>query len=90
MSAQQLATATTFSQLPLDLRFEYNYSILGSEALQRSGKGTLSQFFGFLQHAFVSGLEIARSFRRLLYQLSLKQRLSQQEARKFEIFTLKR
>ncbi|MCT7973402.1 hypothetical protein [Laspinema olomoucense] len=89
MSAQQLATATTFSQLPLDLRFEYDYRTLGSEALHHQAKTTLSQFFSFVHHTFVSSLEIARSFRRLLYQLSLKQRLSQQEARKFEIFTLK-
>ena len=81
MSAQQLATASPFSQLPLDLRFEYDYSTLGSEALQRQAKATLSQFFGFVQHTFVSGLEIGRSFRRLLHELCLEHGLSQGEQR---------
>ncbi|MCT7984995.1 hypothetical protein NG796_17115 [Laspinema sp. A4] len=81
MSAQQLATANAFSQLPLDLRFEYDYSTLGSEALQRQAKATLSQFFGFVQHTFTSGLEIGRSFRRLLHELCLEHGLSQGEQR---------
>ncbi|MCT7973434.1 hypothetical protein [Laspinema olomoucense] len=81
MSAQQLATANAFSQLPLDLRFEYDYSILGSEALQRQAKTTLSQFFGFVHHTFTSGLEIGRSFRRLLHELCLEHGLSQGEQR---------
>ncbi|MCT7968399.1 hypothetical protein NG799_18995 [Laspinema sp. D1] len=81
MSAQQLATATTFSQLPLDLRFDYDYSTLGSEAVQQQAKATLSQFFGFVQHTFVSGLEIGRSFRRLLHELCLQHGLSQGEQR---------
>ncbi|MCT7996229.1 hypothetical protein [Laspinema olomoucense] len=81
MSAQQLATASPFSQLPLDLPFEYDYSTLGSEALQRQAKATLSQFFGFVQHTFVSGLKIGRSFRRLLHELCLEHGLSQGEQR---------
>jgi hypothetical protein len=81
MSAQQLATATAFSQLPLDLRFEYDYSILGSEALQRQAKTTLSQFFGFVQHTFTSGLEIGRNFRQLLHELCLEHGLNQGEQR---------
>ncbi|MCT7962993.1 hypothetical protein NG791_20175 [Laspinema sp. D1] len=81
MSAQQLATATTFSQLPLDLRFDYNYASFGSEALQRQAKATLSQFFSFVHHTFVSGLEIGRSFRRLLHELCLQHGLSQGEQR---------
>ncbi|MCT7996247.1 hypothetical protein [Laspinema olomoucense] len=81
MSAQQLATATTFSQLPLSLRFEYDYASFGSQRLQEQAKATLSQFFGFVHHTFVSGLEIGRSFRRLLHELCLEHGLSQGEQR---------
>ncbi|MCT7989086.1 hypothetical protein [Laspinema olomoucense] len=66
---------------PLSLRFDYDYSTLGSEALQRSAKATLSQFFGFVHHTVVSGLEIGRSFRQLLHQLCLEHGLSQGEQR---------
>lgn len=76
MSAQQLA-----SLLPLDLRFEYDYSTLGSQRLQEQAKATLSQFFGFIQHSFTSGLEIGRRFRRLLHELCLEHGLSQGEQR---------
>ncbi|MCT7957233.1 hypothetical protein [Laspinema palackyanum] len=81
MSAQQLATANAFSQLSLDLRFDYDYTAFGSEALQRQAKATLSQFFGFVQHTFTSGLEIGRSFRRLMHELCLEHGLSEGEQR---------
>jgi DNA repair exonuclease SbcCD ATPase subunit len=81
MSAQQLATATAFSQLPLDLRFDYDYASFGSQRLQEQAKTTLSQFFGFVHHTFVSGLEIGRSFRGLLHELCLEHGLSQGEQR---------
>ncbi len=67
--------------LPLSLCFEYDYATLGSEALQHQAKTTLSQFFSFVHHTFVSGLEIGRSFRRLLHELCLEHGLSQGEQR---------
>ncbi|MCT7964526.1 hypothetical protein NG791_27990 [Laspinema sp. D1] len=67
--------------LPLSLCFEYNYASFGSEALQHQAKTTLSQFFSFVHHTFVSGLEIGRSFRRLLHELCLEHGLRQGEQR---------
>ncbi len=65
-------TSANSVALPLSLCFEYNYASFGSEALQRQARATLSQFFGFVHHTFTSGLEIGRSFRRLLHELCLE------------------
>jgi hypothetical protein len=74
-------TSANSVALPLSLCFEYDYASFGSEALQRTAKATLSQFFGFVQHTFTSGLEIGRSFRRLLHELCLEHGLSEGEQR---------
>ncbi|MEB3828858.1 hypothetical protein [Phormidium sp. CCY1219] len=44
---------------------------------QRQAKQALSQFFGFIRHTFVSGLEIGRNLRQLLHQLCLERGLTQ-------------
>ncbi|MCT7963531.1 hypothetical protein NG791_22915 [Laspinema sp. D1] len=74
-------TSANSVALPLSLRFEYDYASFGSKTLQQQAKTTLSQFFGFVQHTFTSGLEIGRSFRRLLHELCLEHGLSQGEQR---------
>ncbi|MCT7981465.1 hypothetical protein [Laspinema olomoucense] len=71
MNKGQASTAKPcFSPIPLNLRLEYNYSNFGSPALQSQAQETLQQFFSFVQHTFVSGLEIGRSFRHILQELS--------------------
>ncbi|MEB3830110.1 hypothetical protein [Phormidium sp. CCY1219] len=79
MSIAKSATAVALSQLPLDLRFEYDYTSFGSEILQRQAQQTLSQFLGYVRHTFVTGLEIGRSFRHLLHQLCLERGLTEGE-----------
>jgi hypothetical protein len=58
-----------FSSIPLNLRLEYDYSNLGSPELQAQAQETLQQFFSFVHHTFVRGLEIGRSFRQILQEL---------------------
>ncbi|MCT7980440.1 hypothetical protein [Laspinema olomoucense] len=67
--------------VPLVLQTDYDYASFGSQRLQEQAKATLSQFFSFVHHTFVSGLEIGRSFRRLLHELCLEHGLSQGEQR---------
>ncbi|MCT7975664.1 hypothetical protein [Laspinema olomoucense] len=70
MNTLQASTAKPcFSSIPLNLRLEYNYSNLGSPELQTQALETLQQFFGFVHHTFVRGLEIGRSFRQILQEL---------------------
>lgn len=72
MNTQEASTVQTFSQPPLNLRLEYDYSNFRSPALQTQAQEALQQFFTFVRHTFVSGLEIGRSFRQLLHQLCLE------------------
>ncbi|MCT7973651.1 hypothetical protein [Laspinema olomoucense] len=65
--------------VPLVLQTDYDYASFGSQRLQEQAKATLSQFFGFVHHTFVSGLEIGRSFRQLLHQLCLEHGLAKGE-----------
>ncbi|MCT7964530.1 hypothetical protein NG791_28015, partial [Laspinema sp. D1] len=70
MNIRQASTAKPcFSAIPLNLRLDYDYSTLGSQELQTQALETLQQFFGFVYHTFVSGLEIGRSFRQILQEL---------------------
>ncbi|MCT7958986.1 hypothetical protein [Laspinema palackyanum] len=70
MNSLQASTAQPcFSSIPLNLRLEYDYSNLGSQELQTIALETLQQFFGFVHHTFVRGLEIGRSFRQILQEL---------------------
>ncbi|MCT7970364.1 hypothetical protein NG799_29040 [Laspinema sp. D1] len=57
------------SPSPLNLRLEYDYSTFGSPELQTQAQETLQQFFGFVQHTFIRGVEIGRSFRQILQEL---------------------
>jgi len=63
------ASTQPFSQPPLNLRLEYNYANFRSPALQTQAQETLQQFFTFVQHSFIRGLEIGRSFRQILQEL---------------------
>ncbi|MCT7962981.1 hypothetical protein NG791_20115 [Laspinema sp. D1] len=65
--------------VPFVLQTDYDYASFGSQRLQEQAKVTLSQFFGFVHHTFVSGLEIGRSFRGLLHELCLEQGLAKGE-----------
>ncbi|MGL4502579.1 MAG: hypothetical protein ACRCU2_26185 [Planktothrix sp.] len=70
MNSLQASTAKPcFSLIPLNLRLDYDYSHLGSPELQTIAQETLQQFFGFVHHTFVRGLEIGRSFRQILQEL---------------------
>ncbi|WP_254566842.1 hypothetical protein [Oscillatoria sp. HE19RPO] len=70
MNSLQASTAKPcFSSIPLNLRLEYDYSNLGSQELQTIAQETLQQFFTFIQHSFIRGLEIGRSFRQILQEL---------------------
>ncbi|MCT7964516.1 hypothetical protein NG791_27940, partial [Laspinema sp. D1] len=70
MNTLEASTAKPcFSSIPLNLRLEYDYSTFGSPELQTQAQETLQQFFGFVQHTFVTGLEIGRSFRQILQEL---------------------
>ncbi|MCT7965008.1 ATG16 family protein [Laspinema sp. D1] len=70
MNSLQASTAKPcFSSIPLNLRLEYDYSNFGSQELQTIALETLQQFFGFVHHTFVRGLEIGRSFRQILQEL---------------------
>jgi hypothetical protein len=51
----------------------YDYGNFGSKELQAQAQSALQQFWGFVHHTFVSGLEIGRSFRQLLHELCLEQ-----------------
>jgi hypothetical protein len=70
MNKGQASTAKPcFSPIPLNLRLDYDYSHFGSPELQTIAQETLQQFFGFVHHTFVRGLEIGRSFRQILQEL---------------------
>lgn len=71
MNTLQASTAKPlFSSIPLNLRLDYDYSSLGSPELQTQAQETLQQFFSFVQHTFVGGLEIGRRFRHILQELA--------------------
>ncbi|MCT7977708.1 hypothetical protein [Laspinema olomoucense] len=69
MNTLQASTAKPFSPVLLNLRLDYDYSTFGSQELQTEALETLQQFFSFVQHTFVTGLEIGRSFRQILQEL---------------------
>lgn len=70
MNTPEASTAKPFfSSIPLNFRLDYDYTTLGSSALQTQAQEALQQFFTFVQHSFIRGLEIGRSFRQILQEL---------------------